>query len=246
MRLLIVEQDEAIRAFLRQAFESERYLVDEARSKSEGERKAAEEPYDLVVADWSEPATESAEALERLRGGTKCAAVIVLSSCRGVEDRVRALDLGADDYLAKPFAVSELVARARAVLRRHGRGAEQVLRVADLELDRVARTVKRGVRQIEVTPKELALLEYLMLNAGHCVTRTMVIERVWKLSPETISNVVDVYINYLRKKVDEGAESRLIHTLRGTGYVMEAKPLAGRPEKAGAPATQSTALEGAL
>lgn len=243
MRLLIVEQDEAMLAFLRQGFEEEHYNVYTAPGLAEGKQEAAKTQYDLVVLDWSPPAAGDGEVLERLRGGSNRTPVIVLSSCRGVEERVRMLDLGADDYLAKPFAFSELAARARAVLRRRADGPEQVLRVEDLELDRIARAVRREGRQIDLTPKELALLEYLMQNAGHCVTRAMIIERVWKLSPDTISNVVDVYINYLRKKIDQGAATRLIHTLRGAGYWMGQKPDGVRRDKtellpASAPGTE--------
>ncbi|MGH9397296.1 MAG: winged helix-turn-helix domain-containing protein, partial [Terriglobia bacterium] len=142
----------------------------------------------------------------------------------------------------KPFAFSELAARARALLRRSGEGSAPVLRVEDLELRRVERKARRGEKLIELTPKELALLEYLMQNAGHCVTRAMIIEHVWKLSPDTISNVVDVYINYLRKKIDEGSAFRLIHTLRGSGYVMGLKSqlaqwVEGQELGAGTPAT---------
>lgn len=232
MRLLIVEEDDAMLAFLRQGFEEEHYSVHTAPRLAEGKQEAASGQYDLVVLDWSQSAAADGEVLERLRGGSTRTPVIVLSSYRGVEERVRMLDLGADDYLAKPFAFSELAARARAVLRRRADGPEQVLRVEDLELDRIARTVRRDGREIDLTPKELALLEYLMQNAGHCVTRAMIIERVWKLSPDTISNVVDVYINYLRKKIDVGAAARLIHTRRGAGYVMGADPDGFRRDKA--------------
>jgi DNA-binding response OmpR family regulator len=135
-----------------------------------------------------------------------------------VEDRVKGLDLGADDYLTKPFSFTELSARVRALLRRAALPAEVMLRVGDLELNRVERVVKRAGKAVELTPKEFSLLEYLMRNVGRCVTRAMIIEHVWNLSFDTMTNVVDVYINYLRKKVDQGFERKLIHTVRGVGY----------------------------
>jgi DNA-binding response OmpR family regulator len=135
-----------------------------------------------------------------------------------VEDRVQGLDLGADDYLTKPFSFTELSARVRALLRRSSMPAEMVLRVADLELNRVERSVTRAGKSIEMTPKEFSLLEYLMRNTGRCVTRAMIVEHVWNLSFDTMTNVVDVYINYVRKKVDQSHEKKLIHTVRGVGY----------------------------
>ncbi|MBI3405637.1 MAG: response regulator transcription factor [Acidobacteria bacterium] len=144
--------------------------------------------------------------------------VIVLTARSGVEDRVQGLDLGADDYLTKPFSFSELSARVRALLRRGSRPAESTLKVEDLELDRVGRSVKRAGRRIDLTQKEFALLEYLMRNAGRRVTRAMIIEHVWNLSYDSMTNVVDVYVNYVRKKVDENYERKLIRTVRGVGY----------------------------
>ncbi|MGH9448943.1 MAG: response regulator transcription factor [Terriglobia bacterium] len=244
MHLLIIEDDEPVSAFLRASFEAERYTVDTAPDITQGENLAAARDYDLVILDLSFPAG-GAEVLQALRSKDRPVPVIVLSSRREVEDRVRTLDMGADDYVPKPFAFSELAARARALLRRASTGVAPILRVEDLELRRVERTARRGERQIELTPKELALLEYLMQNAGHCVTRAMIIEHVWKLSPDTISNVVDVYINYLRKKIDEGSALHLIHTLRGAGYVMGLKSqraqwLAGQGLGAGVVGTPTT------
>ncbi len=140
-----------------------------------------------------------------------------------VEDRVKGLDLGADDYLTKPFSFTELAARVRALLRRGARPATSLLRVADLEIDRVERQVRRGGRRIELTAKEFGLLEYLMRNCGHTVSRAMIVEHVWNLSFDSMTNVVDVYINYLRKKIDEGFPKRLIYTVRGVGYRLGAE-----------------------
>ncbi|MDE3181410.1 MAG: response regulator transcription factor [Acidobacteriota bacterium] len=220
MHLLIIEDEEPMLAFLRSGFETEHYSVEAIQDALRGEAIAAAGLCDLAILDVNLPDSDAIEALSRLRAANRALPVIVLSSRREVEDRVRVLDMGADDCISRPFAFSELAARVRALLRRAREGHDPVLRVEDLELHRMERRVSRGERQIELTPKELALLEYLMQNAGRCVTRAMIIEHVWKLSPDTISNVVDVYINYLRKKIDEHSPLRLIHTLRGSGYVI--------------------------
>lgn len=220
MRLLIIEHDDPVREFLRSSLEAEHYIVDGAHDEAEGEQMTSVEEYHLVIVDLHAPPVNDGNVLRRLRSRDPFLPIIVLSSQRDVEHRVRALDTGADDYVPMPFSFSELAARVRALLRRSGDGSAPILRMADLELRRVERRARRGGRQIELTPKELALLEYLMQNAGRCVTRSMIIEHVWKLSPDTISNVVDVYINYLRKKIDAGCDLHLIHTLRGSGYVM--------------------------
>ncbi|MGH9326162.1 MAG: response regulator transcription factor [Terriglobia bacterium] len=223
-RLLIVEDDEPVLTFLQKGFEAEDYVVDAVADGLEGQSMVETHAYDLVILDLNLPQVNGMDVLKCLRSHSKSAAVLVLSSRREIEERVSALDQGADDYVPKPFAFSELSARARALLRRTSECSAPRLQVEDLELNRVERTVKRGGRGIDLTPKELALLEYLMHNAGQCVTRAMIIEHVWKLPPDTVSNVVDVYINYLRKKIDEGCEVRLIHTLRGTGYFVSSKP----------------------
>ncbi|MGH9377767.1 MAG: response regulator transcription factor [Terriglobia bacterium] len=223
MRLLIVDDDEPVLTFLRKGFEAEQYTVDVALDSHQAEGLTDTEEYDLVILDLNLPKGDGVEVLKHLRANNGSVPVMILSSRREVEERVRTLDLGADDFVPKPFAFSELSARARALLRRSRGNCEPILRVEDLELHRVNRAARRGDRQIELTPKELALLEYLMQNAGRCVTRSMIIEHVWKLAPDTVSNVVDVYINYLRKKIDEGTPLPLIHTLRGSGYLMGAK-----------------------
>ena len=230
MRMLIVEDDEPVLTFLRRSFESEHYTVDIATDGREAQSMADARQYDAVILDLNLPHVDGLEVLKHLRQGSPSLPVLVLSSRREVEDRVLTLDRGADDYLSKPFAFSELSARIRALLRRKGEGSEPVLRVGDLTLHRVERTARRGTLQIDLTPKELALLEYLMQNAGQCVTRGMIIERVWKLAPDTVSNVVDVYINYLRKKIDGGSHVRLIHTLRGSGYLMGVKAQCSGPD----------------
>ena len=218
MRVLVAEDDNALASFVRKGLEAEHYAVDIASDGAEAQYMAEEYDYDLVILDLTLPQTDGLHVLKRVRAKKSGLPVLVLTARSRVEDRVKGLDLGADDYLTKPFSFSELSARVRALLRRGSRPAESVLRAEDLELNRVERTVKRAGRRIELTPKEFALLEYLMLNAGRRVTRTMIIEHVWNLSFDTMTNVVDVYINYLRKKVDEGFDPKLIRTVRGVGY----------------------------
>jgi len=190
---------------------------------------AMEVDYDLVVLDLNLPGVDGLSILKSLRQRKANLPVMILTARSRVEDRVQCLDSGADDYLAKPFSFSELSARIRALLRRSRLPSESVLAVEDLKLDRVERRVTRGSRVIELTSKEFALLEYLMRNAGRRVTRAMIIEHVWNLSFDSSTNLVDVYINYLRRKVDDGAPQKLIHTIRGVGY-----ELSGRAEVANA------------
>ncbi|PYV10658.1 MAG: DNA-binding response regulator [Acidobacteria bacterium] len=218
MRILVVEDDKAVAGFLKKGLEAEQYAVDIASDGEEARFMAEEFDYDLVVLDLNLPRVDGFEVLSQIRAKKSSLPILVLTARVQVKDRVNGLDRGADDYLTKPFSFSELSARVRALLRRSGRPSELVLRIGDLEMDRVERTVKRGGRRIELTPKEFALLEYLMRNVGRRVTRTMIVEHVWNLSFDTMTNVVDVYINYLRKKVDEGFDHKLIQTIRGVGY----------------------------
>lgn len=216
--VLVVEDDEPLGLFLQKGLAAQSYSVELARDGDQAIRMLHRSAYDVVVLDLNLPTTDGLEVLKHIRSKGDGLPVLALSSRRQVEDRVGILDLGADDYLAKPFAFSELSARMRALLRRSGQPVEVSFRAADLEFNRVERSVSRAGKPIELTPKELALLEYLMRNAGQCVTRAMIMEKVWKLSPDTMTNVVDVYINYLRKKIDEGFDTKLIHTVRGAGY----------------------------
>ncbi len=203
MRLLVAESDEALGAFLRQGLEAEHYDVDVGRDGGGVLELAAASEYDLVILDLNLPGLDGMDVLRRLRARGASLPILILTNKNRVEDRVRALDEGADDFLLMPFALTELSARVRALLRRWGRVAEPVLRADDLELDRLARVVRRGGKRIELTPKEYGLLEFLMMHRGQRVTRPMIIENVWNFSGETMTNVVDVYINYASSQVDK-------------------------------------------
>jgi len=218
MRVLIAEDDKPVASFVQKGLEAEQYAVDVAQDGDEAQFMVNQFDYDVAILDLSLPRVDGLDVLKHIRESKPALPVLILTGRNRVEDRVKGLDLGADDYLTKPFSFSELSARVRALLRRAAQPAEVVLRVGDLELNRVERTVKRAGQAIELTPKEFALLEYLMRNSGRCVTRAMIIEHVWNLSFDTMTNVVDVYINYLRKKVDSSYEHKLIRTVRGVGY----------------------------
>jgi len=218
MRMLIVEDDEALSQFLRKSFEAVRYEIDVVADGDRARELVEQQDYGIVILDLSLPTGDGLEILQQIRARNGTLPVVALTARKEVEERVKTLDLGADDYVLKPFAFAELAARVRAVLRRAHPPSGQVLRVEDLELNRVERRVTRAGKEIDLTPKEIALLEYLMQNEGRTVARAMIIENVWKMHTDTVTNVIDVYINYLRKKIDEGYETKLIHTVRGSGY----------------------------
>ncbi len=228
MRILVAEQDQALGTFLERSFDAENYRVDLAADSEAAKAMADSQEYDAAIFDLNVAANEGMDVLRHVRSRRESLPILVLSNRTRPEDRAQALDLGADDLVMKPFAFSELSARVRAMLRRGARAPETILRVDDLELNRVERIVQRAGRRIELTPKEFGLLEYLMRNVGQRVTRAQIIQHVWNLSFDTMTNVVDVYINYLRKKVDTGAEVKLIHTIRGVGYKIEAIRCVGR------------------
>lgn len=218
MRVLVVEDDRPLASFVQRGLEAEAYTVDHVEDTEEAKAQAMSSNYDLMILDLNLPSGDGVEVLQSLREKQSEVPVLILTARNRVEDRVRCLDLGADDCLIKPFSYSELSARVRALLRRQNRTGESVLRYEDLELKRVERVVTRGDRVIELTPKEFALLEYLMVHCGRPVTRTMIIENVWHLNFDTMTNIVDVYINYLRRKIDGPNERKLIQTIRGKGY----------------------------
>ena len=220
MRILIAEDDTPLATFLRKGLEAEHYGVDVAADGDTALDLAITYDYDLVVLDLNLPKRDGLSVLHEVRASKDALPVLVLSGRSRVEDRIQALDKGADDYVMKPFSFSELSARVRAMMRRGKLPQQTVLQVDDLVLDRVERRVERAGQRIDLTSKEFSLLEYLMRNCGRTITRAMIIEHVWNISFDTSTNVVDVYINYLRKKVDENANRKLIHTVRGVGYLV--------------------------
>jgi two-component system, OmpR family, copper resistance phosphate regulon response regulator CusR len=224
MRILIAEDDEALAKFLRQGLEGEHYAVDVVLDGEQARIAAVDCDYDVIVLDLNLPKLDGVNVLRHLRLKKPSLPVLILTQRTRVEDRVQCLDTGADDYLAKPFSFGELSARLRALIRRSHLPSESMLTVWDLKLNRVEHLVERTGRRIELTTKEFALLEYLMRNAGRRITRSMIIEHVWNLTFDTTTNVVDVYINYLRRKIDDGHEIKLIHTVRGVGYELSGPP----------------------
>ena len=220
MRILVVEDDLKLAALLRQGLQEHGFVVDLAADGSNGLEMAVGETYDAIVLDLLLPRLDGLSVLKALRDRRIPAPVLMLSARGALEDRVRGLDLGADDYLPKPFGFSELLARIRAITRRPATGPRTLLALADLELDPAARLVRRGDRKIELTAREFALLEYLLRRKGIVVTRDMILQNVWDAEHDGGSNLIDVYINYLRRKVDHDNPTKLIHTVRGVGYVL--------------------------
>lgn len=218
MRILIAEDDAPLASFIATTFSAEDHLTEVAANGEEALQRLSGAEYDLLILDLNLPVMGGSQVLRKIRSRDGDLPILILTATDHVSERVACLDAGADDYLTKPFSFSELSARVRALLRRKGRPVSTLLKIEDLQLDCVKRTVQRGGKQIELTPKEFSLLEYFMRNAGRRITRNMIIEFVWKLSPDTMTNVVDVYVNYLRKKIDDGTKHKLIHTIRGVGY----------------------------
>ena len=218
MRILVAEGNAPLGEFLHQRLQQEQFSVQMVSDVGEAQRLASDQPYDFLILDLNLSAEGDLNVLRHIRAKKPDLPVLMLTAANLVEDRVRLLDAGADDSLVKPFAFAELAARIRAVLRRGSRPASALLKVADLEVDRVSHVVQRGGHVIELSPKEFALLEFLMRHVGQAVTRTAIVAQVWKLNFDTMTNVVDVYINYLRRKVDSGYDLPLIRTIRGVGY----------------------------
>lgn len=220
MHILIVEDDQRLGRLLQRVLTEERHAVDLAHSGGRGLDLALSAGYDLIVLDLMLPDLDGVELCRRLRAEGMATPVLMLTARGTVEDRVAGLNAGADDYLVKPFAMAELLARVNALLRRRDRAADvpTVLEVSDLTLDLLRREVRRAGKVIELTPKEFALLEYLMRNAGMALSRTQIIDHVWRYDLDAVSNVVDIYIHYLRDKIDRGGKRPLIKTVRGVGY----------------------------
>jgi DNA-binding response OmpR family regulator len=223
MRVLVIEDDRKVARFIQSGLEQEGYAVDVLHDGLNAGEQALIVDYDAVVLDLLLPGRSGFQTLRDIRARKPSLPVLILTAKDSVEERVAGLDSGADDYMVKPFALAELSARLRALLRR-GTARETVLRVADLQIDTVARTVRRADRQIDLKPKEYALLMFLVKNSGRPVTRSLIIEHVWNIHFDSVSNVVEVHINSLRNKIDRGFPVPLIHTIRGVGYVLTDVP----------------------
>ena len=220
MRVLLVEDDESVSSFIRRGLTAEGFSVDVARDGREAFRQALDEPYDVIVLDILIPFMDGLQVLGQIRKESCRVPVLVVSAKDGVDDRIRGLDAGADDYLVKPFNFAELTARIRALLRRNSDLVQDSIQLGDLQIDLARRRVSRAGRRIFLTPKEFSLLEYMIRNRGNVLTRTMIAEHVWDQHFDTFSNVIDVYIRYLRAKLDDASATKLIHTIRGVGYVL--------------------------
>jgi len=220
VRVLVVEDDARVASFVRRGLVQEGFAVDLSSDGRDAFHLALHEPYDAMVLDVVIPFMDGFEVLGQIRRQGCLTPVLILSARDGVADRVRGLNEGADDYLVKPFSFAELTARLRAIMRRRSDRGHPVVRVGDLEVDFSVRAVTRGGQTINLTPKEFSLLEYLVRGRGQVLTRTMIAEHVWDQHFDTFSNVIDVYIRYLRAKLDDPFETRLIHTVRGVGYVL--------------------------
>ncbi len=222
MRILLVEDEKKIAAFIERGLMEQHYTVDVAQDGNAGLYLAEVNPYDLVILDIMLPGKDGFAVCRELRKQKNEVPILMLTARDDVRDKIYGLDSGADDYLTKPFAFGEFLARVRVLLRRNRAVKTTVLKVGDLELDQLSHDVTRAGKTIELTATEYALLEYLMLHDGQVVTRTMISEHVWNQDFDSFSNVINVYINYLRKKVDAGFPVKLIHSVRGRGYMIKA------------------------
>jgi two-component system copper resistance phosphate regulon response regulator CusR len=225
MRILVVEDERKVAAFIRQGLVEEGHAVEVVADGAAALEAVSEGPaYDLVVLDVMLPKRDGFSVLKTLRERHVQTPVLLLTARDGVADKVVGLDLGADDYLTKPFAFEEFLARVRALLRRSPGRPEPLLRVADLCLDPATRAVTRGGRRISLTAREYALLEYFLRNAGRVLTRPMITQHVWGMDFDPESNIIDVYVGYVRRKIDAEGEPRLLHTIRGAGYMLGPEP----------------------
>ena len=221
MKVLVVEDEQKVANFLQKGLKEEQFVVDVAYDGLEGESLALENEYDLILLDVMLPGKDGVMVLETLRARKIETPVIMLTAKDMVVDKLKGFDAGCDDYIPKPFSFEELLARIRAVLRRRSGAGGNVLNFADLTLDLISHKVIRGGKEIELTAKEYALMEYLMRNPNRVLTRTMITQQVWDYNFDSFTNVIDVYVNYLRNKVDRGFPQKLIHTVRGVGYILK-------------------------
>ncbi len=220
MHILVVEDERKVASFIKRGLEAANYSVDVEHDGEAGLNRLLKGDYDLVILDVMLPKLDGLSLMKQIRQRQVNTPVLLLTARVTVADRVMGLDLGADDYLTKPFAFEELLARVRVLLRR-GAAAPAVLAVADLRLDPVTREVTRANKRIDLTAKEFALLEFLLRRQDEVLSRAVIAQHVWGVNYDTFTNVIDVYVNYLRKKIDSGFEPKLIHTVRGVGYVLK-------------------------
>ncbi|MCA9408389.1 MAG: response regulator transcription factor [Candidatus Omnitrophica bacterium] len=221
MRILLVEDERKIANFIERGLKEKKYVVDVSHDGEDGLFKAEINPYDLILLDVMLPKVDGVAVCKELRKKKIDTPILMLTARDAVKDRITGLNSGADDYLNKPFAFEELLARIRALLRRQRTEKIDELKIADLELNLLNHEVKRSGKSIELTNKEYILLEYLMMHTNQVITRTMISEHVWKEDFNSLSNVIDVHIRYLRRKIDSGHKTKLIHTIRGSGYILK-------------------------
>lgn len=221
MNILVVEDEKKVAQFIRQALEEEGHTIDVAHDGLKGLDMAEAGQYDLIILDVMLPKMSGLELIRTFRQRNGTTPTLMLTAKTSTNDKVAGLDSGADDYMTKPFAVAELLARVRSLRRRGGMEKPTLLSIADLELDTVTHKARRGGKNIELTVKEYALLEYLLRNKDKVLSRTSISEHIWNYNFDTGTNIIDVYVNHLRTKIDGGCEKKLIHTVRGVGYVMK-------------------------
>ena len=223
MRILLIEDEPKVSALVKRGLVAERYAVDVSGDGREGLELVESYPYDLILLDLMLPSLSGVEVLQRIRRTNEFVPILVLTARDSVDDKVKLFEIGADDYLTKPFAFAELLVRVKALLRRGPVNRSSTLRIGALELDRLTQQVKHHGKRIELTAKEYSLLEYLMQNPDRVLSRNMIIEHVWDQSFDGITNIVDVYVRHLRSKIDEGGEPKMIRTVRGTGYMIRSE-----------------------
>jgi heavy metal response regulator len=224
MHILVVEDEKKVASFIKRGLEAAHYAVDVEQDGQAGLNRLLGDGYDLIVLDVMLPGLDGLSFIKEIRRRGVNVPVLLLTARVTVADKVTGLDFGADDYLTKPFAFEELLARVRALLRRGAAAAPAILTIADLRLDPVTREVSRGTKRIDLTPKEFALLEFLLRRRDQVLSRSVIAQHVWGVNYDTFTNVIDVYVNYLRKKIDSDFDLKLIHSVRGVGYVLKEEP----------------------
>ena len=224
MHILVVEDEKKVASFIKRGLESANYSVDVEHDGEAGLNRLLEGGYDLAILDVMLPRLDGLSLMKEIRQRCLNIPVLFLTARVTVADKVMGLELGADDYLTKPFAFEELLARVRALLRRGGAAAPTILAIADWKLDPATHAVTRAEKRLDLTPKEYALLEFLLRRRDQVLSRAVIAQHVWGVNYDTFTNVIDVYMNYLRKKIDSGFDTKLIHTVRGVGYVLKEGP----------------------